>query len=340
MRTLTLLEPGSFQLTETPEPGQPGAGEALVRVHRVGICGTDLHAYRGRQPFFSYPRILGHELGVEVLALGLTADEPHVKVGDWCAVEPYLNCGVCSACRRGKSNCCRSLKVLGVQTDGGMRDLITVPISKLHPSQTLSLEHLALVETLCIGAHAVGRSELKRDEEVLVIGAGPIGLGAIQFARIAGANVHVLELNPARRDFCQTHLGIESFVPTEGNVAQNLEAMLNGELPTVVFDATGNVNSMHGAFQLVEHGGKLVFIGLVQAEITFQDPELHRREMTLLRSRNALPADFAWVIHHLEAGNVNLTPWITHHAQPDVLADTFPTWLNPENGVVKAMLDL
>src|SRR4051812_45976817 len=174
MLSIVLDEPGRFRVTEAPKPPAPGAGEALVRVGRVGICGTDLHAYRGRQPFFSYPRILGHELGVEVLAVGagVTGLEP----GDRCAVEPYLDCGACLACRRGRTNCCAGLRVLGVHTDGGLRERITVPARKLHRSGRLSPEQLALVETLAVGCHAVGRAAPRADEACLVIGAGPIGL--------------------------------------------------------------------------------------------------------------------------------------------------------------------
>ena len=148
MRGVVLEKPGSFALIETAQPAGPAPDEALVRVHRVGICGTDLHAYRGRQPFFSYPRILGHELGIEIVEIG--ANEAGLQVGDRCAVEPYLNCGRCIACRRGKTNCCVDLKVLGVHTDGGMRETINVPVSKLHRSRTLTFEQLALVETLGI----------------------------------------------------------------------------------------------------------------------------------------------------------------------------------------------
>lgn len=340
MKTLILDEPGSLRLTETAPPAAPGPGEALVRVQRVGICGTDLHAFRGRQPFFSYPRILGHELGVEVVAVGEdTTGEIDLAPGDRCAVEPYLNCGECSACRRGKTNCCAKLQVLGVHTDGGMRELITVPVDKLHKSETLPLAHLAIVETLCIGAHAVRRAAPEAGEKVLVIGAGPIGLTAIQFAQLAGANVTVMEMSESRAAFCQEHLGVEGVVDARGDAVAQLHGLLGGELPTLVFDATGNAASMQNAFAYVEQGGKLVFVGLVQDDITFHDPEFHRREMTLLSSRNATSADFTHVISSLESGQVNLDPWITHHAGPDELPEVFPSWLDPERGVVKAMLD-
>src|SRR5438046_1886544 len=153
MQTVVLEKPGLFALGSDHLPAISSPDEALVRVHRVGICGTDIHAYRGDQPFFTYPRIIGHELGVEIVQVG--PNEAGLRAGDRCAVEPYLNCGSCIACRRGKTNCCARLQVLGVHTDGGMREYFTVPVRKLYRSEVLSLEQLALVETLGIGAHAV-----------------------------------------------------------------------------------------------------------------------------------------------------------------------------------------
>jgi 2-desacetyl-2-hydroxyethyl bacteriochlorophyllide A dehydrogenase len=309
----------------------------------VGICGTDLHAYRGRQPFFSYPRILGHELGVEVLALGPDTEQTRLRVGDRCAVEPYLNCGACSACRRGKTNCCERLQVLGVHRDGGMRESIVVPAHKLHRSAVLPLEQLAVVEMFCIGAHAVRRATsgtaFEPGETVLVAGAGPIGLSTAVFARLAGAEVGVLEISPQRRAFCQEQLsGVRAAAPGDDPVA-TVRALYRGELPAVVFDATGNAQSMMASFQYVANGGRLVFVGLVQSELSFADPEFHRREMTLCGSRNATSEDFAAVIGALEGGQVEVAPWITHRADPSTLIADFPGWLEPERGVVKAMLE-
>jgi 2-desacetyl-2-hydroxyethyl bacteriochlorophyllide A dehydrogenase len=338
MLSIILDQPGHFRLAEAAVPTTPGPGEVLVRVGRVGICGTDLHAFRGRQPFFSYPRILGHELGVEVVELGPETHASGLQVGDRCAVEPYLNCGKCLACRRGKTNCCEKLQVLGVHTDGGMVEWLVVPAHKLHRS-TLPLEYLALVEMLCIGAHAVRRAALTPDEQVVVVGAGPIGLATAQFAKLSGASVAAMEISPQRRDFCRQHVGIETLIDPQVDAVSALRNAFGGELPTVVFDATGNATSMAAAFRYVANSGKLVYVGLVQGEITFNDPEFHRREMTLLASRNAMREDFQHVIAALESGAVNIAPWITHRSGPDTFIEQFPTWLEPERGVVKAMLE-
>lgn len=338
MKTITLDEPGRFSRSDTAEPGGAPAGEAIVRVRRVGVCGTDLHAYRGRQPFFEYPRILGHELGVEVVEA--PANDRGLTPGDLCAVEPYLNCGECGACRRKKSNCCERLRVLGVHIDGGMRELITVPVDKLHPSRRLSLDQLALVETLGIGAHAVARAALEPGENVLVIGAGPIGLSVIQFAQVAGARVVLVELSPSRREFCRRHFGVESAIePGEGTEAR-LREVLSGELPAAVFDATGNPGSMAVSFGYVANGGRLVLVGLVQGDVSFHDPEFHRREITLLATRNSLPDDFRRIVGLLEEGRIDTKPWITHRAGYGDFVEQFPAWLDREAGVVKAMLEL
>ncbi len=336
MNTISLERPGLFRLLESEPPTRPASNEAMVRIRRVGICGTDYHAFRGHQPFFDYPRILGHELSGEIVAVGENVN--NVQPGDRVAVEPYLNCGECIACRRGKPNCCTQLKVFGVQTDGGMRELVKLPAHKLHKSDKLPLEQLAIVETLCIGAHAVERAGLTKGERVLVIGAGPIGLTVITFAQLAGVEVTVMELNPKRRDFCRAHLGITHFIESTDDVPAQLEA-LHGDLPTVVFDATGSAQSMQSAFEYVAHGGKLVFVGLVQGEITFNDPNFHRRELTLLSSRNATTDDFRRVMATMESGQINVAPWITHRAPAVDLIESFPRWLEPETGVVKAVVE-
>ena len=340
MRAIRLEEPGRLALLSTEPPASPlGTDEALVRVRRVGVCGTDIHAFGGRQPFFSYPRILGHELGVEVLEVG--SEVTNVRPGDKCAVEPYLNCQTCIACRRGKPNCCAALQVLGVHTDGGMREQLVLPARKLHSSGSLSLDQLALVETLAIGAHAVSRAQLEAGEWVLVVGAGPIGLTAMQFAIEAGARVIALDINARRLSFCCEQLGVEQSINArEEDVAEKLRAITDGDGPTAVFDATGSAQSMAASFGYPAHGGRLIFIGLCQGEVAFDDPSFHRRELSLLGSRNALPGDFARIIALIEAGRIDTNPWITHRAAFEEAVEQFPLWVKPESGVLKAMIEV
>lgn len=337
MKTLVLQKPGRLELTDTPPPDSLAEGEARVRVRHVGICGTDIHAYGGNQPFFSYPRILGHELGVEVVAVGEGVTQ--VAVGDRCAVEPYLNCGECAACMRGRTNCCATLTCLGVHGDGGMRETIVLPAHKLHPSATLPLEHLALVETLGIGKHAVDRAQLTAGDTVAIIGLGPIGLTAAQFALLEGARVVGIDLSEQRRDTAGTLLpGLETLaLDLDRPLEQQWQAKF-GEAPRTVFDATGNRGSMQNAFALPGPGGTLVFIGLVLGDITFDDPAFHRKELTLMSSRNSTAKDFREIIEHMEAGRIDVGPWITHRAAAEDLPGLFEDWLKPEAQMLKGVV--
>lgn len=338
MKTIILNKPQEFQVISRDFDDTLAENEALLKIHRIGICGTDYHAYRGRQPFFSYPRVLGHELGAEVIGLGSGANASGITIGDKVSVEPYLNCGVCQSCQNGKTNCCENLKVLGVHIDGGMTEYLKVPVNKLHKSDILHYEQLALVETLGIGSHAVQRANVTENDIVLVIGAGPIGLSVIQFAKINGAKIAVMDFSKQRLDFANEAIGIdESIIATEDFSADDLRKILKGNMPTVVFDATGNAQSMMKAFSYVAFGGKLVYVGLFQGDVTFFDPDFHRREITLFASRNALPADFKHIISKMESGEINTKAWLTHEAAFEDLPTIFGTWLDPKSQVIKAM---
>ena len=339
MKRLILNEPGSLELMEVTYDENLAADEALLKVHRIGICGTDIHAFGGNQPFFTYPRVLGHELGLEVLKTGTSVT--NVKVGDKCSLEPYFNLQEGQAVRNRKPNCGEHISVFGVHADGGMQELIKVKAAYLHPSASLSYDQLALVETLAIGYHAVRRAETKAVDKVLVIGAGPIGLATMQFTKVLGAQTVVMDINQDRLDFCVNTMGVDGSINvTREQPEAALRALFGGDLPTVVFDATGNPKSMMGAFQYPSHGGKLVFIGLFQGEVNFHDPSFHKKELTLYASRNAMSRDFDEIIRLIEEGKVDTTPWITHRARLDNVIDVFESWTRPETGVIKAMIDL
>ena len=327
-------------MIEIDEPGKPGEGEALVRVHRIGICGTDYSGFLGKMPFYSYPRIPGHELGVEVVDTGSGVN--NVKPGDRCSVEPYMNCQACYPCKLGSSNCCETLEVLGVHTDGGMRPLFIVPARKLHRSEKLTHEQLALVETLGIGCHAVNRANPQPEENVLVIGAGPIGLSVMEFTKLSGARTIVMDLNAKRLDFCKQKMGIKDTltITGDGSELDTLKQLTDGVLPTIVIDATGSNKSMSNAMNYVGFTGKLVFAGITTAEISFAHPVMHRREMTFLASRNSAPADFRRIIKLIEGDKIDTRPWITHHSDFDSMIGQFPNWLNPDAGVIKAVVSV
>ena len=339
MKAIQLEKPQSFRPLDIAEPASPGPGEALVRIHRIGICGTDYGGFLGKMPFYSYPRIPGHELGVEVLAVG--EGVANVQPGDRCSVEPYINCKKCYSCRRGLTNCCEHHKTLGVMCDGGMCERMLLPARKLHVSRKLSFEQLALVETLAIGCHAVDRGGVQAGHNVLVIGAGPIGLSVIEFVKVARATCIVVDISEARLAFCREKMGVAHTIVARGDGSElkQLAALTSGQLADVVVDATGSNKSMSAALDYCAFGGRLVYVGITQQELSFPHaPALHRRELTILGSRNALSADFARIIRLIEDGVIDTRPWITHRTSFDAMIGEFPTWLKPETGVIKAMV--
>ncbi|MZQ85667.1 alcohol dehydrogenase catalytic domain-containing protein [Paenibacillus sp. 5J-6] len=337
MKAIVCEQIEQFKLVEMQEPVVK-AGEAIVRIKRIGICGTDLHAYKGNQPFFSYPRVLGHELSgyIEEIGEGVTG----LQAGDQVSIVPYMHCGTCIACRNGNTNCCTDMKVLGVHTDGGMRELIAIPVSHLIKTDGLSLDEAAMLEPLSIGAHAVRRSGLRAGETVLVIGAGPIGLGVMVLAKQFGATVIAMDINDERLAFCRKWAGVDHTVNALQQPKEQLAELTNGDMPTVVFDATGNARSMTDAFGLVAHSGKLVYVGLVKADISFHDPEFHKRELTLMGSRNATMEDFDTVREALRSGVIDIESYITHRADFEDMIGQFETWLKPESKVIKAIVCL
>ena len=338
MKALLLEAPRNFYMVEIEPPDSPAPGEALVRVHRIGICGTDISGYLGKMPFFSYPRIPGHELGVEVVAVG--DGVTNVKPGDRCSVEPYINDPDSYSSRKGKPNCCEKLQVLGVHRDGGMRSEFLLPARKLHVSAKLEFEQLALVETLAIGCHAVNRAEILPGDSCLVIGAGPIGLATLEFVKLTGAKMIVVDMNEQRLDFCKRVMGVHHTIKLTENLENDLRDVTDGHLPDIVIDATGSAASMSNAFGLIAPGGKLVYVGITTDEVKFRHPAFHKPEGTLLCSRNALPADFTRIIGLIEDGSIDTNPWITHRAAFDELPEIFATFTKPETGVIKAIVEL
>jgi 2-desacetyl-2-hydroxyethyl bacteriochlorophyllide A dehydrogenase len=330
MAAVTLEEPGRFTHSGTALPDAPGFGEVLVRVLMVGVCGTDLHAFEGTQPFFTYPRILGHELAVEVIETGDGVEG--LRPGDRCAVNPYITCGVCAACSRGRSNCCAKMCVIGVHTDGGMRDRILLPAKQMYKCEKLPSVQIPLVETLGVGIHAVGRSAAVAGDRAIVVGAGPIGLSVIEFLRLAGADIGVVEKMPERLRFAARHHGLSRSYPSQEEARQDPPSML-------VFDCTGDRDSMEQSIRLLEQGGKLIFVGLVNDHVSLFDPDLHRREATILASRNSTPDEHHRVLNLMESGQVNVTAWPTECAHRSIMHERFPAWLRREAGIVKAVVD-
>lgn len=340
MQAIQIAKPKQLRRIEVDAPASPGPGEALCRTVRMGICGTDISCYLGKFPFFDFPRIPGHELGVEVVQVG--DGVRNVQPGDRCSIEPYMNCGNCHACRRGGINCCENLKVIGVMMDGGLCESFLVRADKLHPSDKLGFDQLALVETLAIGCHANDRGAPVDGDHALIIGMGPIGLATLEFARLTGATISVMDMNQARLDFVRETYGIENTILFEGDDGERarMDELTGGNGYQVVTDATGNPHSMGGALSYVAHTGTLVYVGITTETINFKHPVMHRPEVTLKASRNALPADFTRIIGLIEDGTINTDPWITHRTTFDGVLDDFDRLTRPETGVIKAIIDV
>jgi 2-desacetyl-2-hydroxyethyl bacteriochlorophyllide A dehydrogenase len=337
MESLVCTSPRQFAYQQATKPVLT-PGNAIIKIRRIGICGTDLHAFEGTQPFFNYPRILGHELAGDLVE----ADgAPEFAAGEAVTFIPYFNCGYCIACRSGKPNCCARLQVSGVHIDGGMVEYLSVPAYSLVHGEGLTHDELALVEPLAIGAHGVRRAEVQPGEVVLVVGAGPIGLGTMEFARIAGATVIALDINESRLSFCRTRLGVAHTLNAQSpDVAGQLADLTNGDMPTIVIDATGSLRAINTAFSYLAHSGRYILVGLQKGDISFSHPEFHKREATLMSSRNATRADFEHVISSMKKGLVDPTTYITHRVGFEQVQAEFEHWLNPANGVIKAMVTM
>lgn len=287
MLTGTCVEPGQFELRPASVPQSAPEGWALVDITAVGLCGTDYHILAGKHPYLEYPRVIGHELSGR-----LVAPVAGMAAGDLVVINPYLSCGTCRACQRGKPNCCTRIEVLGVHRDGGLCGRIAVPVQNLYPAQGLTEIEAAMVEFLAIGAHAVARSDIQAGDRVLVTGAGPIGIGTALFARLEGAEVHLLDLSPRRLEMAGQKFG---FHHLHGSAA----AALKGDLADgydVIFDATGSAPAIEAGFPLLAHGSTYVLVSVVKDRISFEDAEFHKREARIIGSRNALKKDFERVM--------------------------------------------
>ncbi|TGQ53267.1 zinc-binding alcohol dehydrogenase family protein [Mesorhizobium sp. M1C.F.Ca.ET.193.01.1.1] len=337
MKAVVCRSPGDLVLEDRAAPGAPPSGWARVAVSHVGICGTDYHIFEGKHPFLAYPRIMGHEVSGTVVEKG---EGVALAVGEPVIINPYLACGRCIACRRGKPNCCVSIEVLGVHRDGAMCDEILVPAQNLYPANGLSLADAAAVEFLAIGAHAVRRSLAAPGQRTLVIGAGPIGLGTALFARIAGLDVSLLDMSTERLGFAESELGFAALDGSKASPAELVRHATDGEGFDLVFDATGNTQSVQSAFAHVAHGGALVLVSVVKDDITFSDPEFHKREMTLIGSRNALRADFDHVAASIRDGAVPLAKLVTHRTTLAGTPRDLSRWAHEKSGLIKAVIEV
>lgn len=336
MLSVVLVAPGQLELLERPEPPAPGVGEALVAVRRVGICGTDHHAFAGRQNFIRYPCVLGHELAVEVLALGPQVD--HVRVGDLCAVLPYVACGDCDSCRRGRTNTCARLQVLGVTREGGLQERMVVPAALLFMGDGLSADQLAMVETLGIGWHAMRRARPEAGDRALVLGAGPIGLAVAQALKEFTDEVVIADLAASRLEFAAAQ-GMTA-VPVGAAPGAAPPELFDGRQPSLVFDATGHEASMESALGYAGPGGRVVFVGHTRGRISIDNPTFHARELDVMGSRNATADDWHDVVARVRDGQLDALPWINHRASLRSIATDLPALGDATGAVVKTVVEV
>ena len=336
MKALVCDEPGRLTLAERPDPAR-GEGEVLVRIRHVGICGTDFHIFGGKHPFLEYPRVMGHELS------GTVQEAPPgsaLNPGDPVYIVPYLSCGTCQACRIGLTNACCNIRVLGVHCDGGMAELVPVPEANVIPTGDIPIEDAAMIEFLAIGAHGIRRGAVTARDRVLVTGAGPIGMSALLFAKARGANVTVMDTREDRLAFARDRLGADAVLLADANAEENARRLTGSDWFDVVVDATGAAAPIERGFGFLAHGARYVLLSVVRDSLTFSDPEFHKREATLLASRNAQPEDFAEVVRQMQAGRIPTRALNTHRGQLADAVDLFSEWSRPEAGVIKAILDL
>ncbi|AYD04104.1 zinc-binding alcohol dehydrogenase family protein [Neorhizobium sp. NCHU2750] len=336
MKALVCTEPGRLALEDRAEPAR-GENEVKVRIRHVGICGTDLHIFAGKHPFLEYPRVMGHELS------GTVAEAPagsRLKAGDPVYIVPYITCGHCQACRKGITNACQKIAVLGVHSDGGMAEYLCIPEKNVIPTGNIPLEDAAMIEFLAIGAHGVKRGAITAEDRILITGAGPIGMSAIIFAKARGAHVTVMDTRKDRLAFAVDQLGADETIFADADAEKTAERMTGGEWYDVVIDATGNAVPMQRGFNFLAHGARYVLLSVVLQDITFSDPDFHKREVTLIASRNAQPDDFAEVVRQIEAGRVPTRALNTHRAPLADAVELFSAWSKPEAGVIKAILEV
>lgn len=332
MRAISCVAPNQLALVDAPRP-ELKDGWVRVAIRHVGICGTDYHIFEGNFPYFEYPRIIGHELSGTVIEPNGAA----FKAGDPVVINPYVNCGQCPACLEGRPNCCETLKVIGVHADGGMADEIVIPAQNLYPADGISLRDAAMVEFLAIGAHAVRRSEVKSGQRAVVVGSGPIGLGVAFMAKIAGADVTVIDAAPDKIEATRA-LGFPTFSPDQLEGEEFMAIKRTGF--DAVYDATGSIRAMNASIFHARNGGTYTLVGVIKGDLVFPDAEVHRRELTIRASRNATKADFEAVMDAIRNGGIPTDKLATHATSIERVPVDMPVWAHDRTGLIKAIVTL
>jgi 2-desacetyl-2-hydroxyethyl bacteriochlorophyllide A dehydrogenase len=307
MKAIVLEGPGSATAKGIAEV-RAGNGEVLLQVRMIGLCGSDLNSYRGRNPLVSYPRIPGHEIAATVVDAGTQNDWP---AGTDVTLSPYFGCGRCAACERGRPNACRDNETMGVQREGALTEFIAVPASKLFRAN-LSLKELCLVEPLTVGFHAVGRGRVSAADTVAVFGCGGVGLGAIAGAAFRGARVIGVDVDDAKLAIARKAGAAEGINSKVSDVHEKLQELTGGRGPDVVIEAIGLPATYRAAVEEVAYTGRVVYIGWAKEQVTYETRPFVHKELDILGSRNAMPEDFREVIRMLEAKKFPVEAAVTH----------------------------
>jgi 2-desacetyl-2-hydroxyethyl bacteriochlorophyllide A dehydrogenase len=333
MKALTLISEGHAKIVDVAEPSRK-PGDILLKVEMIGLCGTDLNSFRGRNPLVTYPRILGHEIAATVLEGGSFASS-----GTRVTISPYTSCGLCSSCKRGRENACRNNHTFGVQRDGAITEKIAVPPEKVYPSEML-FNHLALVEPLTVGFHAVARGRVTLDDVVVVFGCGGIGLGAIAGAKFRGAHTVAIDIDDSKLKVAAL-AGADTVINSEReDVRVRLRHLNGGEGPDVVIEAVGLAETFRMAVEEVAYGGRVVYIGYAKEPVAYETKLFIQKELDILGSRNALPEDFHQVIAMLESGRFPVDEAITAVITLDEAPEMLAKWSARPESYIKIMIDM
>lgn len=295
MKAVSLFGPGDARVVDADEP-QRRPGELLLQVKMVGLCGTDLNSFRGRNPLVTFPRIIGHEISA-IVAEGSS----RLPAGTHVTVSPYTACGECASCRRSRFNACQANQTFGVQRDGALTQWICVPEEKVYPSK-LSLKELCIVEPLTVGVHAVARGRVTANDTVAVFGCGGVGLGAIAGAAFRGARVMAIDVDDAKLDTARAAGASDCIHSSREDFRARLRELTNGHGPDVIIEAIGLPDTFRAAVEEVAFTGRVVYIGYAKEPVAYETRLFVQKELDILGSRNALPEDFREVIAMLEAG--------------------------------------
>jgi len=336
MRALFLTAIGQTEIREIEKPSI-GPEEVLLKIGMVGFCGGDLNGFKGLFELQEYPNVLGHEVGGTIEALGSQVPESF-KLGNKVTLYPYLNCGKCISCRKGRRNACQDNKTMGVRRPGAMTRYIAIHWQDLFSSEKLSLKELALVEPLTVGFHAAARGRVSSQDRVAVIGCGIVGMGAIASAVNRGAEVIAIDIDDSKMDIAKK-IGVAHTINTSReDLHEALMRITDGDGPDVIIEAVGNAMTYRAAVDEVAYTGRVVCIGYAKSAVEFNTGIFVRKEIEILGSRNCTD-EFPEVIAYLEAGKFPVEDVISKTVSLDDAGDALADWAANAKGITKIMVD-